>query len=69
MTVLLTVPRAVRGPMTVSIPDTAIPTGLVKASCTVNRFAWATAELQFSFDDGASFSGTCVTVQTLLTNF
>ena len=40
MTVLLTVPRAVRGPTTVSIPSTEVPVGLTSFIALVQRFAW-----------------------------
>lgn len=61
MTVLLTIPRAVRGPLTVSIPSTSVPAGLTQVMLTVNRFAWpvgsrvVTLALELSFDGGSTW--------------
>lgn len=63
MTVLLTVPRAVRGPLSVDIPSTAVPTGIVRLAITVNRFAWPAGTdimqftLEYSLDGGATWPG------------
>jgi len=63
MTVLFTVPRAVRGPLTVSIPSTSVPVGVTRLKFTINRFAWpegndvAYAELEYSLDSGSTWAG------------
>jgi hypothetical protein len=59
--VLFTVPRAVRGPLTVTLPSTSVPQGFTRVRLTVDRFAWpaGTAVLQMvlegSFDNGATW--------------
>jgi hypothetical protein len=61
MTVLFTVPRAVRGPLTVSIPSTSVPVGLTQVMLKVNRFAWPSGSrvvelsLELSFDGGSTW--------------
>ena len=61
MAVLFTVPRAVRGPLTVGIPSKAVPVGIIAVGVTINRFAWpagtnvAAAELEISLDGGATW--------------
>jgi len=59
---LIPIPRANRAPLSLSLPETAVPAGVSLATIAITRFAWpnpgeivGTLTTEFSFDNGATW--------------
>ena len=65
MTILATLPRAVRADGTYTVPSLSIPVGVTTLAFTINRFAWAGTNsdvvasgfLEYSLDNGVTWPG------------